>query len=61
MAPAASSASRRLLLVPLPRSDWFLYDCRHLRHVALGLFCCGVSVYLAGVFGASTRGWHLGL
>nr|XP_040146910.1 transmembrane protein 221 [Ictidomys tridecemlineatus] len=48
-APAASSASRRLLLVPLPRSDWFLYDCRHLRHVALGLFCCGVSVYLAAL------------
>ncbi|KAG3279962.1 hypothetical protein H1C71_006962 [Ictidomys tridecemlineatus] len=33
----------------LRRSDWFLYDCRHLRHVALGLFCCGVSVYLAAL------------
>ncbi|XP_019497377.1 PREDICTED: transmembrane protein 221 isoform X2 [Hipposideros armiger] len=31
------------------RSDWFLYDCRLLRHVALGLFCCGVSVYLAAL------------
>ncbi|KAB0406632.1 hypothetical protein E2I00_018635, partial [Balaenoptera physalus] len=30
-------------------SDWFLYDCRLLRHVALGLFCCGVSVYLAAL------------
>ncbi|XP_032025981.1 transmembrane protein 221 [Hylobates moloch] len=31
------------------RSDWFLYDCRLLRHVALGLFCCGISVYLAAL------------
>ncbi|XP_044632266.1 transmembrane protein 221 isoform X1 [Equus asinus] len=31
------------------RADWFLYDCRLLRHVALGLFCCGVSVYLAAL------------
>ncbi|CAH6779767.1 transmembrane protein 221 isoform X2 [Phodopus roborovskii] len=31
------------------RSDWFLYDCRLLRHFALGLFCCGVSVYLAAL------------
>ncbi|XP_049733322.1 transmembrane protein 221 [Elephas maximus indicus] len=31
------------------RCDWFLYDCRLLRHVALGLFCCGVSVYLAAL------------
>ncbi|KAM8765806.1 transmembrane protein 221 isoform 2-T2 [Rhynchonycteris naso] len=31
------------------RSDWFFYDCRLLRHVALGLFCCGVSVYLAAL------------
>ncbi|XP_006106573.1 LOW QUALITY PROTEIN: transmembrane protein 221 [Myotis lucifugus] len=31
------------------RSDWFFYDCRLLRHVAVGLFCCGVSVYLAGL------------
>ncbi|XP_077633128.1 transmembrane protein 221, partial [Crocuta crocuta] len=31
------------------KSDWFLYDCRLLRHVALGLFCCGVSVYLAAL------------
>ncbi|KAL2763348.1 transmembrane protein 221 [Daubentonia madagascariensis] len=31
------------------RSDWFLYDCRLLRHTALGLFCCGVSVYLAAL------------
>ncbi|XP_036096762.1 transmembrane protein 221 [Molossus molossus] len=31
------------------RSDWFFYDCRLLRHVALGLFCCGVTVYLAAL------------
>ncbi|XP_007943526.1 transmembrane protein 221 [Orycteropus afer afer] len=31
------------------RSDWFLYDCRLLRHVALGLFCCGIAVYLAAL------------
>nr|XP_004665969.1 transmembrane protein 221 [Jaculus jaculus] len=31
------------------RSDWFLYDCRLLRHMALGLFCCGISVYLAAL------------
>ncbi|XP_038184850.1 transmembrane protein 221 isoform X2 [Arvicola amphibius] len=31
------------------RSDWFLYDCRLLRHSALGLFCCGASVYLAAL------------
>uniref|UniRef100_A0A8C2P228 Transmembrane protein 221 n=1 Tax=Capra hircus TaxID=9925 RepID=A0A8C2P228_CAPHI len=38
------------LPAPLPaRSDWFLYDCRLLRHVALGLFCCGASVYLAAL------------
>ncbi|KAM5238198.1 transmembrane protein 221 [Ctenodactylus gundi] len=31
------------------RSDWFFYDCRVLRHVTLGLFCCGVAVYLAAL------------
>ncbi|XP_062035022.1 transmembrane protein 221 [Lepus europaeus] len=31
------------------RSDGFLYDCRGLRHAALGLLCCGVSVYLAAL------------
>ncbi|XP_036869120.1 transmembrane protein 221 isoform X1 [Manis javanica] len=31
------------------RSDWFLYDGRLLRHVALGLLCCGASVYLAAL------------
>ncbi|XP_075857350.1 transmembrane protein 221 [Microcebus murinus] len=31
------------------RSDWFLYDCRLLRHTALGLFCCGLCVYLAAL------------
>uniref|UniRef100_A0A8C6WAZ4 Transmembrane protein 221 n=1 Tax=Nannospalax galili TaxID=1026970 RepID=A0A8C6WAZ4_NANGA len=31
------------------RSDWFFHDCHLLRHAALGLFCCGVSVYLAAL------------
>ncbi|XP_048196848.1 transmembrane protein 221 isoform X2 [Perognathus longimembris pacificus] len=31
------------------RSDWFFYDCRGVRHAALGLFCCGISVYLAAL------------
>lgn len=30
------------------RADWFLLDSRSVRHVAVGLFCLGVSVYLAG-------------
>lgn len=30
------------------RADWFLLDSRAVRHVAVGLFCLGVSVYLAG-------------
>ncbi|CAG5864727.1 unnamed protein product [Menidia menidia] len=29
------------------RADWFLLDSRAVRHVAIGLFCLGVSVYLA--------------
>ncbi|XP_053156465.1 transmembrane protein 221 isoform X2 [Hemicordylus capensis] len=31
------------------RADWFLLDSRKVRHVAVGLFCCGVSVYLAAL------------
>ncbi|MBN3309764.1 TM221 protein, partial [Amia calva] len=31
------------------RADWFLLDSRSVRHVAIGLFCLGVSVYLAGL------------
>ncbi|XP_058870011.1 DNA-binding protein RFXANK isoform X2 [Acipenser ruthenus] len=31
------------------RADWFLLDSRAVRHVAIGLFCLGVSVYLTGV------------
>uniref|UniRef100_A0A8C0X2G3 Transmembrane protein 221 n=1 Tax=Castor canadensis TaxID=51338 RepID=A0A8C0X2G3_CASCN len=31
------------------RSDWFFYDCRLIRHVAMGLFCCGICVYLAAL------------
>ncbi|KTF92915.1 hypothetical protein cypCar_00003765 [Cyprinus carpio] len=30
------------------RADWFLLDSRVVRHVTIGLFCLGVSVYLAG-------------
>uniref|UniRef100_W5MBJ4 Transmembrane protein 221 n=1 Tax=Lepisosteus oculatus TaxID=7918 RepID=W5MBJ4_LEPOC len=29
------------------RADWFLLDSRPVRHVAIGLFCLGISVYLA--------------
>lgn len=45
-----------LLLVPttffayILRADWFLLDSRIVRHVTIGLFCLGVSVYLAGKF-----------
>ncbi|NXH17089.1 TM221 protein, partial [Bucco capensis] len=28
------------------RADWFLLDSRRVRHAAIGLFCCGLSVYL---------------
>ena len=45
------TGSLSLFLSPSFRSDWFLYDCRLLRHSALGLFCCGASIYLAGVWG----------
>ncbi|CAM2109142.1 transmembrane protein 221 [Caretta caretta] len=31
------------------RADWFLLDSRMIRHLAIGLFCCGVSVYLAAL------------
>ncbi|XP_010223864.1 PREDICTED: transmembrane protein 221, partial [Tinamus guttatus] len=30
-------------------ADWFLLDSRSIRHAALGLFCCGVSVYLTAL------------
>uniref|UniRef100_A0A665TE79 Uncharacterized protein n=1 Tax=Echeneis naucrates TaxID=173247 RepID=A0A665TE79_ECHNA len=30
-------------------ADWFLLDSRAVRHVAIGLFCLGVSVYLAAM------------
>uniref|UniRef100_A0A672SHQ0 Si:ch211-125m10.6 n=1 Tax=Sinocyclocheilus grahami TaxID=75366 RepID=A0A672SHQ0_SINGR len=32
-----------------PRADWFLSDNRVVRHVTIGLFCLGVSVYLAAM------------
>uniref|UniRef100_A0A8D2Q3K1 Transmembrane protein 221 n=1 Tax=Varanus komodoensis TaxID=61221 RepID=A0A8D2Q3K1_VARKO len=31
------------------RGDWFLLNSRKVRHIAVGLFCCGVSVYLAAL------------
>ncbi|XP_068775718.1 transmembrane protein 221 [Struthio camelus] len=31
------------------RADWFLLDSRMVRHTAIGLFCCGVSVYLTAL------------
>ncbi|XP_010071112.1 PREDICTED: transmembrane protein 221, partial [Pterocles gutturalis] len=30
-------------------ADWFLLDSRMVRHAAIGLFCCGVSVYLTAL------------
>ncbi|NWX25652.1 TM221 protein, partial [Notiomystis cincta] len=30
------------------RADWFLLDSRSIRHAAIGLFCCGVCLYLTG-------------
>ncbi|XP_068020996.1 transmembrane protein 221 [Melanerpes formicivorus] len=33
----------------LDRADWFLLDSRAVRHAAIGLFCCGVSVYLTAL------------
>ncbi|NWW15360.1 TM221 protein, partial [Falcunculus frontatus] len=30
------------------RADWFLLDSRSVRHTAIGLFCCGVCLYLTG-------------
>ncbi|XP_064789259.1 transmembrane protein 221-like [Oncorhynchus masou masou] len=31
------------------RADWFLFHSQTVRHVAIGLFCLGVSVYLAAM------------
>ncbi|XP_016161042.1 PREDICTED: transmembrane protein 221 [Ficedula albicollis] len=31
------------------RADWFLLDSRSVRHAALGLFCCGVCLYLTAL------------
>uniref|UniRef100_A0A8C3UDH2 Uncharacterized protein n=1 Tax=Catharus ustulatus TaxID=91951 RepID=A0A8C3UDH2_CATUS len=31
-----------------PRAGWFLLHSRSVRHVALGLFCCGLCLYLTG-------------
>ncbi|KAM4888166.1 transmembrane protein 221 [Thomomys bottae] len=31
------------------RSDWFFSDGRAVRHAALGLICCGITVYLAAL------------
>ncbi|NXP58064.1 TM221 protein, partial [Chloropsis cyanopogon] len=28
------------------RADWFLLDSRSVRHAAVGLFCCGLCLYL---------------
>ncbi|NWV12746.1 TM221 protein, partial [Ptilonorhynchus violaceus] len=30
------------------RADWFLLDSRRVRHAAVGLFCCGLCLYLTG-------------
>ncbi|KAB5559167.1 hypothetical protein PHYPO_G00025850 [Pangasianodon hypophthalmus] len=31
------------------RAEWFLSDSRVIRHVAIGLFCTGISFYLGGL------------
>ncbi|NXO46176.1 TM221 protein, partial [Locustella ochotensis] len=31
------------------RADWFLLDSRSVRHAALGLFCCGLCLYLTAL------------
>ncbi|KAK2869114.1 hypothetical protein Q7C36_000985 [Tachysurus vachellii] len=31
------------------RAEWFLSDSRVIRHVAIGLFCAGISFYLGGL------------
>ncbi|XP_023798802.1 transmembrane protein 221 [Cyanistes caeruleus] len=31
------------------RADWFLLDSRSVRHAAIGLFCCGVCLYLTAL------------
>lgn len=36
------------VLTSFNRADWFLLDSIGVRHVAIGLFCLGVSVYLIG-------------
>ncbi|MBN3285175.1 TM221 protein, partial [Polyodon spathula] len=35
--------------VDTDRADWLLLDSRGVRHVAIGLFCLGVSVYLTAL------------
>lgn len=31
------------------RADWFLLESRAVRHIAIGLFCLGISVYLGAM------------
>ncbi|NXX65800.1 TM221 protein, partial [Spizella passerina] len=35
------------------RALWFLLDSRSVRHAAIGLFCCGVCLYLTGKWAQS--------
>uniref|UniRef100_A0A4W6DAL3 Transmembrane protein 221 n=1 Tax=Lates calcarifer TaxID=8187 RepID=A0A4W6DAL3_LATCA len=42
------SLARGYIISP-HRADWFLLDSRAVRHVAIGLFCLGVSVYLTAM------------
>ncbi|NWX61218.1 TM221 protein, partial [Promerops cafer] len=30
------------------RAHWFLLESRRVRHAAIGLFCCGLCLYLTG-------------
>uniref|UniRef100_A0A671LZF6 Transmembrane protein 221-like n=1 Tax=Sinocyclocheilus anshuiensis TaxID=1608454 RepID=A0A671LZF6_9TELE len=48
--PCYSSIQQEMICFCLyPRADWFLLDNRVVRHVTIGLFCLGVSVYLAAM------------
>lgn len=46
--PCYSSIQWEMICFCFLRADWFLLDSRVVRHVTIGLFCLGVSVYLAG-------------
>uniref|UniRef100_A0A8C0FEU3 Transmembrane protein 221 n=1 Tax=Bubo bubo TaxID=30461 RepID=A0A8C0FEU3_BUBBB len=46
---AGETTEACIFLTCFGRADWFLLDSRTVRHAAIGLFCCGVSVYLTAL------------